>query len=190
MLTSRTPRLAVLTVLGALIAAASTGPAASAAGHPNARPSASGTPAAVTGHPATIVFDTATDRGDQYTRTTTGTFAMTGRFADAGILRMSYRFAGARIDATATLIGARGMFALSLRGASGATVAGVQSGAGRWRVCGGTGAYRRLHGHGRWQADTDFTAAPAGLLSPAIRGVFVGRLHRGSAPVSFRLRGA
>ena len=94
---------------------------------------------------------------------------------------MASRIADARIDATATLIGARGVLTLSLRGVSGAIVAGHQSRAGRWRVCGGTGPYSRLHGHGRWQADADFGAAPPSMLPPTVRGAFIGHLYRGSA---------
>lgn len=169
MLNARTSRLARLTVLGALMATASIAPAAGA--------DEVVAPAA----PATIAFQAATASGDQNIRMTIGTFGMTGPLADAGTVRTSYRFDGPRVHATAILIGARGVFTLSLRGASGATVAGHQSGAGRWRVCGGTGAYRHLHGHGRWEADADFGAGPTGLLLPAMRGAFTGRLHRGSA---------
>jgi hypothetical protein len=141
-----------------------------------AAPAAAGQPGL-----ATIAFQAATASGNQYTRTTAGTFTMTGPLADTGTLRTSYRFAGPRIDATTTLIGARGIFTLSLRGASGATVFGHQSGAGRWRVRGGAGAYSRLHGHGRWQADADFGTAPPGMLPPTIRGALIGRLYHSSA---------
>jgi hypothetical protein len=166
MLKARTSRPARLTVLGAVMAAASIAPAAVAA-----------QPA-----PATIDFQAATAGGDQYSRTTIGTFSTTGPFADAGTVRMSYRFAGPRVHATAILIGARGVFTLTLRGASGATVGEHQSGAGHWRVCGGTEAYLRLHGHGSWEADTDFGAGPTGMLLPAISGAFTGHLYRSAHP--------
>lgn len=65
---------------------------------------------------ATVVFQTATPSGNQYTRTTLGTFTVTGPFTDAGTLRMASRIADARINATATLIGARAVLALSVRG--------------------------------------------------------------------------
>jgi hypothetical protein len=129
---------------------------------------------------STIVFDAGTASGDRVTRTTTGTFVMTGRFRDAGIIRTSYRFAGARIDATATLIGGRGMFALSLRGSSGPMTASGQGAAGRWRVCGGTGAYRHLHGYGRWETDSDFGSVATSLSAPTVSGTFIGRLYRSS----------
>jgi hypothetical protein len=141
-----------------------------------ATPAAGGQPGA-----ATIAFQAATPSGNQYTPTTTGTFTVTGPLTDAGTLRMAYRIADAPIDATATLIGARGVFTLSLRGVSGAIVAGHQSRAGHWRVCGGTRAYSRLHGHGRWHADADFGAAPPGMLPPTVRGAFIGPVRRGSA---------
>jgi hypothetical protein len=83
---------------------------------------------------------------------------------------MSYRVADARIDATATLLGARGIFTLSLHGVSGAIVAGHESRTGHWRVCGGTNAYSRLRGEGRWQADADFGAAPPGMLPHPLGG--------------------
>lgn len=127
---------------------------------------------------AIIAFQAATASSNPYTRGTAGTFTVIGPWTDAGTLRMSYRSFDVRIDATATLIGARGVFTLSLRGMSGAIVAGHQSHAGHWRVCGGTGAYSRLHGHGRWQADADFGAAPPGMVPPTIRGAFIGRLYR------------
>jgi hypothetical protein len=83
-----------------------------------AAPAAAGRPGV-----STTALQAATASGNQYTQTA-GTFTVTGPWTDAGTLRMSYRFANARIDATATLIGARGIFTLSLRGVSGAIVVG------------------------------------------------------------------
>jgi hypothetical protein len=159
-----------MAVLGALMAAACTAPAA-----------ASGATAGQPG-PATIAFQATTADGEQYTRTTIGDFTMGGPFTDAGTVRTTYRFAGPRIHATAILIGARGVFTVELRGASGATVGGHQHAAGRWHVRGGTDAYRHLHGHGHWEADADFGAGPAGTLLPTIAGAFTGHLHLGSRP--------
>jgi hypothetical protein len=140
-----------------------------------AAPAAAGQPALTT-----IAFQAAIASGDQCTRDGRHLHhdrATCGCRNPAHLLPLP----GPRIDATAILIGARGIFTLSLRGASGATVSNHQTVAGRWRVCGGTGAYRRLHGHGRWQADADFGTAPPGMLPPTIRGAFIGRLYRGSA---------
>lgn len=177
MLTSGTSRLARPLVLGALVAAAAVAPAASASVQP--------APA-----PATIAFRAATAGEGQSTRTTTGTFTMTGPITDAGTVRTSYRFSNGRIHGTAVLIGARGIFTLSLRGASGVTVAGHQSAAGGWRVCGGTDAYRHLHGHGQWGADSDFGLGAPGMQAPTMTGALVGPLYRGAMPGYAGLRRA
>jgi hypothetical protein len=145
MLSSRPSRLVRLTALGALLATAASAPAASAATHRHARTVSAP-------RPETIAFDTTTVSSDQTARTTTGIFTMTGAVGNAGTVRASYRFADGRIQGTAILVGGRGVFTLSLRGASGATVAGG------WRVCGGTGAYRHLHGRGGWLSGADLGA--------------------------------
>jgi hypothetical protein len=91
----------------------------------------------------------------------------------------AYRAVGTRVDATAMLIGTRGILTIGLRGALGPVLDGRQSAAGRRRVCGGTGAYLRLAGKGRWEAVTEFGAEPAGMMTPTTRGAFLGRVFRG-----------
>jgi hypothetical protein len=104
---------------------------------------------------------------------------MTGSFADAGTVRTTYRFAGPSVGGSAMVMGARGIFTLSLRGTLGPVVDGRQSAAGRWRLCGGTGAYRHAHGSGLWDAVADPPAAPGGMTAPVMHGGFYGRLARG-----------
>ena len=91
----------------------------------------------------------------------------------------AYRAVGTRVDATAMLIGTRGILTIGLRGALGPILDGRQIVAGRWRVCGGTGPYLRLAGKGRWQAVTELGAAPVGMTAPTTRGAFLGRVSRG-----------
>jgi hypothetical protein len=126
-----------------------------------------------------IDFTTATTSGNAQAGRTAGTFTITGRVRDAGRMTTTYRAAGTRVDATAMLIGTRGILTLGLRGALGPMLDGRQSVAGRWRVCGGTGPYLRLAGKGRWQAATELGAAPAGMTAPTTRGAFLGRVSRG-----------
>ena len=109
----------------------------------------------------------------------TGAFSMTGSFADAGTVRTTYRFAGRHVGATATAMGAHGVFTMSLRGIVGPIVDGRQSAAGRWRLCGGTGAYRHARGSGLWDAVVDLRTAPMGTTAPVMRGGFYGLLARG-----------
>jgi hypothetical protein len=109
----------------------------------------------------------------------TGPFSMTGSFADAGTVRTTYRVAGRHVGGSATVMGARGIFTISLRGLLGPGVESGQSAAGRWRLCGGTGAYRNARGSGLWDAVADLPIAPAGMTAPTMRGGFYGRLARG-----------
>jgi hypothetical protein len=131
--------------------------------------------------PVTIYVQAATTARDQYAGHTTGSFMMSGRFSDAGTVSTSYRFAGPDVDGMATLIGARGVFTIALRGTVDSVVGGRQNGGGRWRLCGGTGPYKRAAGSGLWESVADFGSAPPGVLLPDMRGAFYGRLARGSA---------
>jgi hypothetical protein len=126
--------------------------------------------------PITISFHAATMARDQFAGRTSGTFTMTGRFADAGTVRTSYRYAGRNVAGTATLIGSRGIFTMALRGRLSPVAGGVQNGAGLWRLCGGTGPYQRAAGSGLWDSVADFGSA----LLPDMQGAFYGRLARGS----------
>jgi hypothetical protein len=126
-----------------------------------------------------IDFTTATTSGNAQAGRTAGTFTSTGRVRDAGRMTTAYRAVGTRVDATAMLIGTRGILTIGLRGERGPILDGRQSVAGRWRVCGGTGPYLRLAGTGRWQAVTELGAAPAGMAAPGTHGAFLGRVSRG-----------
>ena len=126
-----------------------------------------------------IDFTTATTSGNAQAGRTAGTFTITGGARDAGRMSTAYRAVGTRVDATAMLIGTRGILTIGLRGALGPILDGRQSVAGRWRVCGGTGPYLRLAGNGRWQAVTELGAAPAGMTAPTTRGALLGRVSRG-----------
>jgi hypothetical protein len=137
-------------------------------------------PVAAQSGPVTIDFGVVTTNRDQRAARAAGTFTMTGRLADAGTIGIAFRFAGRRINSTATLIGTRGIFTIGLRGTLGGIVDTRQDIAGGWAVCGGTGDYRRLRGHGRWMGVADFGAAPADMMPPAVRGAFLGRMHRRS----------
>jgi hypothetical protein len=132
--------------------------------------------------PVTIAFDAASSTPNQAAGQMAGTFTMTGRFADTGTVTASYRFAGPNVGATATLMGARGIFTIALTGRVGRVVAGHQTAGGRWRLCGGSGAYRHAAGSGLWEHVADFGVAPRGMSPPAMRGAFYGRLARGSVP--------
>ena len=105
-----------------------------------------------------IDFTTATTSGNAQAGRTAGTFTSTGRVRDAGRMTTAYRAVGTQVDATAMLMGTRGILTIGLRGALGPILDGHQSVAGRWRVCGGTGPYLRLAGKGRWQAVTQLGA--------------------------------
>jgi hypothetical protein len=109
----------------------------------------------------------------------TGPFSMTGSTADAGTVRTEYRVAGRYIGATSTVMGARGIFTISQRGTLGPVVNGHRTAAGRWRLCGGTGAYRHARASGLWDAVADLGAAPTGMTAPTMRGGLYGRLARG-----------
>jgi hypothetical protein len=126
-----------------------------------------------------IDFRTATSSGNAQAGRTAGTFTLTGRVPDAGRMTTAYRAMGPRVDATATLIGTRGILTIGLRGALGPVLDGRQSAAGRWRLCGGTGAYRHARGSGLWDAVADPPAAPGGMTAPVMHGGFYGRLARG-----------
>ena len=56
-----------------------------------------------------IDFTTATASGNAQAGRTAGTFTITGRVRDAGRMTNAYRAVGTRIDATAMLIGTRGI---------------------------------------------------------------------------------
>jgi hypothetical protein len=130
--------------------------------------------------PVTILFQAATTARDQYGGHTAGSFTMSGRFADGGNVRTSYRFAGPDVDGMATLSGARGVFTIAMRGTLDGVVGGRQNAGGRWRLCGGTGRYKHAAGSGLWESVADFGAAPPGLLLPEMRGAFYGLMVRGS----------
>ena len=83
-----------------------------------------------------IDFTTATTSGNAQAGRTAGTFTSTGRVRDAGRMTTAYRAVGTQVDATAMLIGTRGILTIGLRGALGPILGGHQSVAGRWRVCG------------------------------------------------------
>jgi hypothetical protein len=131
--------------------------------------------------PVTISVQASTTALDQHGGRTAGTFMMSGRFADAGTVSTSYRFAGPDVDGMATLSGARGIFTIALQGTVGRVVDGRQNAGGRWRLRGGTGRYKRAAGGGRWETVADFGSAPPGMLLPEMHGAFFGRLARGSA---------
>ncbi len=127
----------------------------------------------------TIGFQAAGTTRDANAASMIGTFAMSGRFADSGTVRTSYRFATPYVGGTATVMGARGIFTISMRGRLGPVVDGGQSVGGRWRLCGGTGVYRHAHGSGLWEAVADLRGAPAGTGAPEMSGTFYGLLARG-----------
>jgi hypothetical protein len=130
--------------------------------------------------PVTISFHAGTMTHQRFAGRTSGTFAMTGRFTDAGTVTTSYRYAGRNVDGTATLIGTRGIFTVALRGTLSRVADGVQNGAGFWRLCGGTGPYKHATGSGLWDSAADFGSSPPGMLLPDVHGAFYGRLARGS----------
>ena len=142
-----------------------------------AAPAAAGEPPG----PVTIAFQASGTVRDQYSASTSGTFNMTGRFSDAGNMRTTYRFAGTHLGASAMIMGARGIFTISMRGTLGPIVEGHQSASGRWRLCGGTGAYRSARAGGMWESAADVRAAPVGMTMPAMRGTYYGRFARGPA---------
>jgi hypothetical protein len=145
-----------------------------------AAPAAASEPAG----PVAIAFQAAGTTDDPRvaadTLSVTGRFSMTGSLADAGTVRTTYRFAGRHIGGSAMVMGARGIFTISMRGILGPVVDARQSAAGRWRLCGGTGAYRHARASGLWDSVADLRAAPVGMSPPAMRGGFYGRLARGS----------
>jgi hypothetical protein len=130
--------------------------------------------------PVTISFHAATMTRDPFAGRTSGTFMMTGRFADAGSVTTSYRYAGPNVHGTATLMGAGGIFTIAMRGTLQNVVNGVQNSGGRWRLCSGTGPYKRATGSGLWDTAADFGSAPPGMLLPDLHGAFYGRLAKGS----------
>jgi hypothetical protein len=128
----------------------------------------------------TIRFDAATTTAGGTPTRTVGTFALAGRFGDAGNVTTTDRVTGAHLQGVATLIGARGILTIELRGMLGPVVDGHQSRAGQWRVCGGTGAYRRASGGGTWDSVAEFGQAPPGMAAPAMHGVLSGWLTHSS----------
>jgi hypothetical protein len=130
--------------------------------------------------PVIIDFAASTTTRDQHAARTVGAFTMTGRLVDTGTVAVAFRFAGPRIDGTATLIGTRGILTIGLHGTSGGVVDNRQSAAGEWGVCGGTSVYKRLRGRGHWDAIADFAAAPAGTMPPTMHGELLGHMYRNS----------
>jgi hypothetical protein len=147
-----------------------------------AAPAAASEPAA----PVTIAFQATGTTGYQRAATAvgslsmTGPFSMTGSFTDAGTVRTTFRFTDRYLGGSAMVMGMRGIFTISLRGMLDPVIDGGQRAAGRWRLCGGTGAYRHARGGGLWDSLADLRAAPASMTPPGIRGGFYGRLARGS----------
>lgn len=131
--------------------------------------------------PVMVNFDALTTTGDGYGGQALGTFTMTGARSDTGTVRIAYRLFGRRIDATATLMGAKGILAIGLRATMAPVLNDHRSAVGRWGICGGTGPYRRLAGQGDWTALVDVLAAPAGSLPRALHGAYIGRTYRSSA---------
>jgi hypothetical protein len=124
--------------------------------------------------------------GDLSSGTTSGTFCAAGAISDCGTLVGDYRFAGLghlktgdpnSIHSDQTLTGRNGTISLSIEGLYGPFVDGVTTGAGRWVVVGGTGAYEGLHGEGSWTATADFTAAFLGLGPPVVQHLDTGQVH-------------
>jgi hypothetical protein len=129
----------------------------------------------------TIGFDAVTTTVEWRGGQALGTFIMTGTLADAGTVRIAYRLFGRRLNATATLIGSKAILTIGLRATLAPTLDDRESAVGRWRICGGTGPYRRLGGHGSWAAVVDVLAAPAAIVPRALNGASIGRIYRGSA---------
>jgi hypothetical protein len=130
--------------------------------------------------PVTVTFDAITTVRDWHGGQALGTFTMAGARGDAGSARVAYRIFGGHIQATATLIGANGIWTIGLRATVAQALDDQQTAIGRWRACGGTGTYRRLVGHGDWTGIVDVVPTPTGLLPRALRGTYFGPVHRGS----------
>jgi hypothetical protein len=128
--------------------------------------------------PLTITFDATTTTIGWHSGQASGTFTAAGALTDAGTVRLSYRLSAGRVDATATLMGAKGILTIGQRGTLTAMLDARQSAAGVWRTCGGTGAYRRFGGHGSWEAVVDELASPAGTVPHNFHGSYVGLGHR------------
>jgi hypothetical protein len=120
--------------------------------------------------PLTITFDATTTTIGWHSGQASGTFTAAGALTDAGTMRLSYRLSAGRIDATSTLMGAKGILTIGQR----ATLDARQNAAGVWRTCGGAGAYRRFGGHGSWEAVVDELASPAGIVPRNFHGSYVG----------------
>lgn len=125
----------------------------------------------------TIAFYTASISGDRHGGQALGWFTITGATADAGTVRIAYHLYAQRLRATATFGGARGILTIGLRAELASPFDGHQAAAGRWRVCGGTGAYRRFVGRGSWSAVIDLLAAPTGVTPLALHGAYAGTAH-------------
>jgi hypothetical protein len=130
----------------------------------------------------TANFDALTTTRDWHGGQALGTFTMTGTLGDAGTVRIAYQLFGQHIRATATLIGANGVLTIGLRATMAPVLDDHQSAVGRWQICGGTGPYRRLAGHGGWTAVVDVLTVPAGRVPRALHGAYFGRIYRTSAP--------
>ena len=128
-----------------------------------------------------INFDaTAATAGTWHGGQASGTFTATGALTDAGRMRLTYRLFGQSMDATTTLIGAKGILTIGQH-ATVTTTIDHQTVAGRWHTCGGTGPYRRFSGHGDWIAAVDMLATPTGIVPRALHGSYRGRGHWRSA---------
>jgi hypothetical protein len=128
--------------------------------------------------PLTIAFDATTTTIGWHSGQASGTFTAAGALTDAGTMRLSYRLSTGRVEATATLIGAKGILTIGQRATLTAMLDARQSAAGVWRTCGGAGAYRRFGGHGSWEAVVDEIASPAGIVPHNFHGSYSGLGHR------------
>jgi hypothetical protein len=135
-------------------------------------------PAPALAGPVTIDLQAAGAARDPASVGMLGRFTMAGGVADSGPARLTSHFASPYIGGTATAMGARGILTIGLGGRLGEVVDGRQVATGRWRVLGGTGAYRHLHGRGRWTAVLDLRPMAAGVPWPAMHVALTGELAR------------
>jgi hypothetical protein len=125
-------------------------------------------------------FDAITTTRDWHGGQALGAFSMPAAPGDAGTVRVAYRMFGGHIQATATLIGANGIWTIALRATVTQVLDDRQIAVGRWRACGGTGAYRRLLGYGNWSGVVDVVPSPTGSVPRALHGTYFGRVPRSS----------
>jgi hypothetical protein len=143
--------------------------------------------------PLTITFDATTTTVGWHSGQASGTFTAAGALTDAGTVRLSYRLSAGRVDATATLMGAKGIVTIGQRATLTATADARQHAVGVWRTCGGAGAYRGFGGHGSWEAVIDELVSPAGIVPRNFHGSYVGLGRRRPARkpgISFLAGGA